>query len=38
MGMRFRVEANGGTLVLKSAVGQGTLIQVRLPKSTCGAA
>jgi signal transduction histidine kinase len=38
MGMRFRVEANGGTLVLKSTAGQGTLIQVRLPESTGGAA
>jgi signal transduction histidine kinase len=33
VGMRFRVEADGGTLTLKSAVGQGTLIQVRLPES-----
>ena len=38
VGMRFRVEANGGTLTLKSAVGQGTLIQVRLPESTHGTA
>jgi signal transduction histidine kinase len=38
MGMRFRVEANGGTLVLESTVGQGTLIQVRLPESAGGAA
>jgi signal transduction histidine kinase len=34
MGMRFRVEAEGGTLTLNSAVGQGTLIRVRLPQST----
>jgi signal transduction histidine kinase len=31
MGMRFRVEAEGGTLVVTSAPGQGTLIQVTLP-------
>lgn len=31
VGMRFRVEAEGGTLTVVSAVGQGTLIQVRLP-------
>jgi signal transduction histidine kinase len=30
-GMRFRVEAEGGTLALQSAQGQGTLIQVSLP-------
>jgi len=30
-GMRFRVEAEGGTLALQSAPGQGTLIQVSLP-------
>lgn len=30
VGMRFRVEAEGGTLVLVSAPGQGTLIQVKL--------
>jgi signal transduction histidine kinase len=34
MGMRFRVESEGGTLTLVSAPGQGTLIQVRLPEST----
>ena len=33
MGMRFRVEAEGGTLVLKSAKGEGTLIRVTLPQS-----
>jgi signal transduction histidine kinase len=32
--MRFRVEAEGGTLALVSAPGQGTLIQVKLPEST----
>lgn len=31
VGMRFRVEAEGGTLVVKSTPGHGTLIQVRLP-------
>ena len=31
VGMRFRVEAEGGTLSVVSAKGQGTLIQVRLP-------
>lgn len=30
LGMRFRVEAEGGTLTLVSAPGQGTLIQARL--------
>jgi signal transduction histidine kinase len=34
MGMRFRVEAEGGTLTVTSDVGQGTLIHVRLPQST----
>ena len=34
MGMRFRVEAEGGTLALQSAPGQGTLIQVSLPAAT----
>ena len=33
MGMRFRVEAEGGTLVLKSTKGEGTLIRVTLPQS-----
>lgn len=32
-GMRFRVEAEGGTLALVSAPGQGTLIRVTLPQS-----
>jgi signal transduction histidine kinase len=34
MGMRLRVEANGGALTLVSAPGQGTLVQVKLPEST----
>ena len=34
MGMRFRVEAAGGTLTLTSAPGQGTLLQVTLPSAT----
>ena len=34
VGMRFRVEAEGGTMVLVSAPEQGTLIQVMLPAST----
>jgi signal transduction histidine kinase len=38
LGMRYRVEAQRGTLVVVSAPGQGTLIQVKLPKSTLGAA
>lgn len=38
VGMRFRVEAQGGTLVVVSAPGQGTLIQVKLPESTLGTA
>ena len=32
LGMRFRVEAEGGTLVVESTPGQGTLIRVALPK------
>jgi len=35
VGMRFRVEAAGGTLALVSAPGQGTLIQVKLTP-VCG--
>jgi signal transduction histidine kinase len=31
-GMRFRVEAEGGTMNLISAPGQGTLVQAKLPK------
>ncbi len=34
MGMHYRVEAEGGSLVLESAPGRGTLIRVRLPQST----
>ena len=33
VGMRFRVEAEGGTLRLVSAPGQGTRIQARIPES-----
>ena len=33
VGMRFRVEAEGGTLVFTSTPGQGTLIQARLPQA-----
>ena len=33
VGMRFRVEAEGGTLMLRSNPGQGTTVQVRLPPS-----
>jgi signal transduction histidine kinase len=33
MGMRYRVEAEGGTFSLASAPGSGTLIQVMLPTS-----
>lgn len=38
IGMRFRVEAEGGLLTLVSAPGQGTLIRASLPPSTPGAA
>ncbi|HJV96340.1 MAG TPA: ATP-binding protein, partial [Albitalea sp.] len=38
VGMRFRVEAEGGTLAVVSAPGQGTLIQMTLPQSTPGVA
>jgi signal transduction histidine kinase len=34
LGMRYRVEAEGGTLALQSAPGQGTLIRVSLPESS----
>jgi signal transduction histidine kinase len=34
VGMRYRVEAEGGTLTVVSAPGQGTLIRVRLPAFT----
>lgn len=38
VGMRFRVEAEGGTLTLQSAPGQGTRVQVRLPQAARAAA
>ncbi len=38
VGMRFRVEAEGGTLTLQSTPGEGTLIQVSLPATTTVAA
>jgi signal transduction histidine kinase len=34
LGMRYRVEASGGSLKITSAPGQGTLIQVTLPESS----
>jgi signal transduction histidine kinase len=34
VGMRFRVEAEGGSLTLQSAPGRGTLIRVSLPAAT----
>ena len=34
VGMRFRVEAQGGTLVVVSSPGRGTVIEARLPDST----
>lgn len=33
MGMRFRVEAEGGSLTLQSTPGTGTQVQVRLPQA-----
>jgi signal transduction histidine kinase len=38
VGMRFRVEAEGGTLAIESAPGQGSLIRVSLPASAPAAA
>jgi tRNA(Ile)-lysidine synthase len=38
VGMRFRVEAEGGTMAVMSAPGQGTLIRVTLPGSAEGTA
>jgi signal transduction histidine kinase len=38
LGMRFRVEAEGGTLTVTSAPGLGTLIKVRLPERALEAA
>ena len=37
VGMRFRVEAEGGTLTVQSAPGQGTSIRARMPQSTARA-
>ena len=34
VGMRFRVEAEGGTLTLTTAPGQGTTILVKLPETS----
>jgi signal transduction histidine kinase len=34
VGMRYRVEAEGGTMHLQSKPGEGTLIEVSLPQST----
>ena len=36
MGMRFRVEAEGGTIELQSTPGQGTCVQARLPQAADG--
>ena len=38
VGMRFRVEAEGGSLLVQSAPGQGTTIRARLPESILRAA
>jgi len=38
VGMRFRVESEGGTLTVQSAPGQGTLVQASLPESGAAAA
>lgn len=38
VGMLYRIEAERGDLKIKSAPGEGTLIQVRLPQSDSGAA
>ena len=38
VGMRFRVEAEGGSLTVQSAPGQGTLIRVTLPAAIAVAA
>lgn len=37
LGMRFRVEAEGGTLELVSSPGQGTVVRARLPQSAAAA-
>jgi signal transduction histidine kinase len=34
LGMRFRVEAEGGRLTVQSAPGTGTVIRVSLPAAT----
>ena len=34
LGMRYRLETEGGTLLLKSAAGQGTLIEAHLPEGS----
>ncbi len=34
LGMRYRLETEAGTLLLKSSAGQGTLIEARLPESS----
>jgi len=38
MGMRFRVEAEGGTIALQSAPGQGSCVRARLPQPAPGSA
>ena len=38
LGMRFRVEAEGGTLSVSSTPGQGTRVQVTLPRAAAGPA
>jgi signal transduction histidine kinase len=38
VGMRFRVEAEGGSLALTSAPGQGTTIRMKLPESALSTA
>ncbi|MEQ1686275.1 MAG: CHASE3 domain-containing protein [Burkholderiaceae bacterium] len=34
LGMRYRLETEGGTMLLTSSAGQGTVIEARLPEST----
>ena len=36
VGMRFRIESEGGTLLLASSPGQGTRLQVTLPQAHDG--
>ena len=38
VGMRFRVESEGGTLALRSSPGEGALIHMKLPESTLAVA